>query len=45
MSSNEKFKCRKVEALLRYHHPSTHKNVEQYALHLLFAFYPFRHEE
>ena len=30
---------------LRYHHPSPHKNVEQYAHDLLFAFYSFRQEE
>ena len=45
MSSTERLKCRKVKALLRYHQPSPHKNVEQYAHHLLYAFYPFRHEE
>ena len=45
MSSEEKLKCRKVKAVLRYHQPSPHKNVEQYAHHLLFAFYPFRQEE
>ena len=45
MSSKEKLKCRKVKEVLRYHQPSPHKIVEQYAHHLLFAFYPFRHEE
>ena len=45
MSSEEKLKCRKVKAVLRYHQPSPHKNFEQYAHHLLFAFYPFRQEE
>ena len=45
MSSNEKLKCRKVRAVLRYHQPSPHKSIEQYAHHLLFAFYPFRKEE
>ena len=42
MSSKEKLKCWKVKAVLRYHQPSAHNNVEQYAHHLLFA---FRHEE
>ena len=45
MSSKEKLKCRKVKVVLRYHQPIPHKNVEQYAHHLLFAFYPFRKEE
>ena len=45
MSSKEKLKCRKVKAVLKYHQPSRHKNVEQYAHHLLFAFYAFRQEE
>ena len=45
ITSKEKLKCRKVKAVLRYHQPSPHKNVEQYAHHLLFAFYPFRQEE
>ena len=45
MSSTERLKYRKAKALLRYHQPSPHKNVEQYAHHLLYAFYPFRHEE
>ena len=45
MSSNEKLKCRKIGAVLRYHQPSPHKSIEQYAHHLLFTFYPFRKEE
>ena len=45
MSSKEKLKCRTVKVVLRYHQPIPHKNVEQYAHHLLFAFYPFRKEE
>ena len=45
MSSNEKLKCRKGRAVLRYHQPSPHKSIEQYAHHLLFVFYPFRKEE
>ena len=47
MSSKEKLKCGrgKVKAVLIHHQPSPHKNVEQYAHHLLFAFYPFCHEE
>ena len=42
---NEKLKCRKVRAVLRYHQPTSQKNIEQYAHHLLFTFYPFRDEE
>ena len=38
MSSKEK-------AVLRYHQPSPQKHIEQYSHHLLFAFYPFGHEE
>ena len=34
-----------MKGVLRYYQPSPHKNVEQYAHHLLFAFYPFHHEE
>ena len=45
MSSKEKLKYRKVKAVLRYHHPSPQKHIEQYSHHLLFAFYPFRHQE
>ena len=45
ISSQEKLKCRKVEPVLRYHQPSAHKSLEQYAHHFLFAFYPFRNEE
>ena len=45
MSSKKKLKCRKVEAVLRYHHPSPPKYIEQYLHHLLLAFYPFRDEE
>ena len=45
ITSKEKLKCRKFKSVLRYHQPSPHKNVEQYAHHLLFAFYPFRQEE
>ena len=44
MSSKEKLKCQNIKAVLRYHHPSPQKRNEQYFNHLLFAFYPFRHE-
>ena len=42
--NNEKLKCRKVRAVLRYHQPSPQKKIEQYVHHLLFTFYPFRDE-
>ena len=45
ISSEEKLKCRKVRAVLRYHVPNVKKHLEQYAHHLLFSFYPFRNEE
>ena len=45
MTFKEKLHCRKVKAVLRYHQPSSTKHMEQYALHLLFSFYPFRDEE
>ena len=44
MSSKEKLICRKVKAVLRYHVPNANRNAEEYAHHLLFSFYPFRHE-
>jgi len=45
MSSKEKLKCRKVKAVLRYHQPNPRKDIEGYAHHMLFSFYPFRNEE
>ena len=45
MSSKKILKCQKVKAVLIYDQPRPHRNVEQYAHHLLFVFYPFRHEE
>ena len=44
-SSEEKLKCRKVRAVLRYHAPNVNKHPEQHAHHLLLSFYPFRNEE
>ena len=41
MSSKEKLKCRSPQK----HQRSPQKHIEQYSHHLLFAFYPFRHEE
>ena len=41
MPSEEKLKCRKVTAVLRYHAPNVNKHLEQYAHHLLFSFYLF----
>ena len=34
----------KVRPVLIYHQPNSQKNIEQYAHHLLFTFYPFRDE-
>ena len=45
ISSKQKLNCRKVKAVLRYHQPNPHKDIEGYAHHLLFSFYPFRNEE
>lgn len=45
MSSKEKLKCQKVKAVLWYHQPGLQKHIEQYSHHLLFASYPFCHEE
>ena len=43
--NNEKLKCPRVRAVLRYHQPNPQKNIEQYAqYYLLFTFYPFRDE-
>ena len=42
--NNEKLKCRKVRAVLRYRQPNPQKYIEQDAHHLLFTFYPFRDE-
>ena len=40
--NNKKLKCRKIRAVLRYHQPNQQKkNIEKYAYHLLFIFYPF----
>ena len=44
-NNNEKLKCRKVRAILRYHVPNQNKRPEEYAHHLLFMYYPFRNEE
>ena len=41
---NEKLKCRKTRAVSRYHQANPQKNIEQYAHHLLFTFYPYRDE-
>ena len=45
MSSTEKLKCRNVKAVLRYHQPSLNRDIEKFAHHMLFSFYPFRIEE
>ena len=45
MTFKENLHCRKVNAVLRYHQPSSTKHIKQYAHHLLFLFYPFGDEE
>ena len=45
ISSKEKLKYRKVKAVLRYHQSNPNKNIEKYAHHLLFSFFPFRDEQ
>ena len=42
MSSEEKLKCRKIRADLRYHVPNVNKHPEQYAHHLLFSVTVFK---
>ena len=45
LSTGEKLVHRKVEFALRYHVPNKYKDLEAYANHFLFMFYPFRNEE
>ena len=45
MSSKGKLKCRNVKAVLRYHQPSPNRDMEKFACHMLFSFYPFCIEE
>ena len=45
MSSKEKLKCRNVKAVLRYQQPSPNSDIEKFAHHMLFSFFPFRIEE
>ena len=33
-----------IKAVLRYHVSNANRNADEYAHHLLFSFYPFRHE-
>ena len=40
-NNNEKLKCRKVRAILRYHVPNQNKRPKEYAHHLLFMYYLF----
>ena len=42
--NNEKLKCWKVRAVLRYHQPNPQKNIEQYVDQFPFTFYPFYDE-
>ena len=41
MSVTEKLQYRKVKAVVRYHKTNPHKNIEQYAYHLLLDFIHF----
>ena len=45
ISSKDKLKCRKIKTPLRYQQPRAKISMEQYAHHLLFAFYNFHNEE
>ena len=44
MNTNEKMKCRKVRAVIRYHTPNKTKEPERYFHHLLMLYYPWRNE-
>lgn len=44
MNTNEKMKCRKVKAVIRYHTPNKTKEPERYFHHLLMLYYPWRNE-
>ena len=45
MYSKEKLKCRNVKVVLQYYQPSPNRDIENFAHHMLFSFYPFRIEE
>ena len=40
LPSGENLKCCKVALILQYHNPSQYKDLEGYARHLIFIFYP-----
>ncbi len=44
LNKNERMKCRKVKAVLRYHTPNKRKEPELYFHHLLVLYYPWRNE-
>ena len=44
MSTNERLKCCKVPYVLKYHVPNKHTQLEEYAYHMLFMYFPFRDE-
>jgi len=44
INTNEKMKCRKVKAVIRYHTPNKTKEPEKYFHHLLMLYYPWRNE-
>ena len=41
ISSKEKFKCRNVKTVLRYHLPSPNGDIEKFVHHMLFSSYSF----
>ena len=44
MNTNEKMKCRKVRAVIRYHKPNKTKEPELYYHHILMLYLPWRDE-
>ena len=44
MNKNEYMKCRKVQAVIRYHIPNKRKEPELYFHHLLMLYFPWRNE-
>ena len=41
ISSKEKFKCRNVKTVFRYHLPNPNRDIEKFAHHMLFSSYSF----
>ena len=44
MSSKEKLKCQKIPFVLQFYVPNEQTQLEEYAHHMLFMYYPFRNE-